>query len=154
MDVEVTWGTGAVDLLFFSFSSSPSPSPSPSPSSSPSSSSSFAASGDRNLALRAAFLAKERPGLAVRVGLITGEAEPHFVGESWGVEDSAGYLATVTALARRLADARYDDNFPGTSRPQCQRLGCGFLADCHGHRAQHERYPGSNGETRYERQGT
>jgi hypothetical protein len=38
----------------------------------------------------------------------------------------------TTRLARRVAEARYEDRFETIARTRCERLGCGFGAACHG----------------------
>ena len=47
-------------------------------------------------------------------------------------EEHAGFEEEVGALAGRVAEARHHDRFEGIARPRCVRLGCGFVAACHG----------------------
>jgi len=128
VDVEVTWRTGALDLLFFS------------------------GPEDQDLVLRAAAVARARPGAALRAGFITDGLEPRFLGDLGGpLHDTAAFSASVVALACRLASSRFVDRFDGISVHRCQRLECGFLDACHGHRGEPGLTQASDGEARSER---
>jgi len=87
-----------------------------------------------DLGLRVAALAASRsfPDARVRVGTVSADAprEPRWT--ELGAVDHDKLEADLGAAARRLADALHADRFDGIARPRCERLGCGFLAACHG----------------------
>jgi ATP-dependent helicase/nuclease subunit A len=93
-----------------------------------------------DLPLRAAALAVARGGAeGVRAGLVAlaGDPEPRWIpgggpeGALAGAEHAA-FEEEVAVLAGRLAEARHHDVFEAIPRARCARLGCGFVAACHG----------------------
>ncbi len=103
-----------------------------------------AVAGAPEAALRAAALAvaRSRPAAAVRAGVLFlgGGAEIVWL-PGGGPEgtltaaDHARFADEAGALAQRLAEATHDESFEGIPRARCQKLGCGFLAACHGTQA-------------------
>ncbi|APR81704.1 Hypothetical protein A7982_07053 [Minicystis rosea] len=92
-------------------------------------------------ALRAAALsiARAHPEARVRAGMIFlgGGPDPVFLrgqGPDASLDEAehARFEKDLATIAARLADARYDDRWEAVPRQTCQRLGCGFVAACHG----------------------
>ena len=113
VNLTVTWSDGAIDLLSLPASES----------------------SEHNLVLRVAAIAVRRasPAIVVRAALVTNEAEPVFLSDAeLARAHDAAFSKSITRLVRRLADARFNDEFDGVGVQRCQRLACGFHSACHG----------------------
>jgi hypothetical protein len=122
-DLRVAWPGGQIDVIAVSWGPS------------------GAGLGAHDLPLRAAALAaaREGPETTARAGVLFLGSGPDV---AWlpgsgphGVlteEEHAAFEADVGALAGRLAEARHHGSFEGIARARCLRLGCGFVAACHG----------------------
>jgi ATP-dependent helicase/nuclease subunit A len=87
--------------------------------------------------LRAAALAalRARPDARVRAGVLAlgGGPEPIFLrGGALDPEEMARFEKDLATIAQRYAEARYEDRWDGVPATACRRLGCGFVAACHG----------------------
>jgi ATP-dependent helicase/nuclease subunit A len=69
----------------------------------------------------------------IRVGVLDlGSAEPTVSFASFDREILARFEDQLATLRGPFLAARNSDDFPGVRRARCEKLGCGFLAACHG----------------------
>ncbi|MFT3775745.1 MAG: UvrD-helicase domain-containing protein [Minicystis sp.] len=97
--------------------------------------------GAQAFAVRSAALATARanPEARVRAGMLFlgGSAEPAFLrgsgpDASLDASEHARFEKDLATIAERFAEARYDDRWEAVPVATCRRLGCGFVAACHG----------------------
>ena len=90
--------------------------------------------------LRAYALALSRAndGAPVRTGVLflLGDPRPVWLPGSdadgfLDASDHAAFEAELAVVAARLGEARATDVWPPEKKPECERLGCGFLTACH-----------------------